>query len=299
MDLIKIGKYIAGKRKDLGMTQKQLAEKLGMSDKSVSKWERGICLPDVSVYSDLCQILGIGINELLACEVISQENIIQKSEENIIGVVADSKQKQKLLKLIICILLSVLLVAISVEVAMLFRSNKPQNFIAPVGRDSIEMKTAKMLSGSDDVFIYNYTAADEYTSLKIFMSEYRSGELVSKTEAELEYEDIASPENGTILIVSDFNNFSVNLVIADDNSSLSTEFPILNEVPEREYYARAASQLNSKTHILYNEEQSLLALIYDNDQMSVFNLNELTDGNTDSLAQNDYVYCFSFMLCKE
>ena len=44
MDLIKIGKYIAGKRKSLGMTQKQLAEKLGMSDKSVSKWERGVCL---------------------------------------------------------------------------------------------------------------------------------------------------------------------------------------------------------------------------------------------------------------
>ena len=50
MDLIKIGKYIAFKRKEQGLTQKQLAEKLNMSDKSVSKWERGICLPDVSVY---------------------------------------------------------------------------------------------------------------------------------------------------------------------------------------------------------------------------------------------------------
>ena len=57
MDLIKIGKYIAGKRKSLGMTQKQLAEKIGMSDKSVSKWERGICLPNVSVYLKLCEIL--------------------------------------------------------------------------------------------------------------------------------------------------------------------------------------------------------------------------------------------------
>ena len=47
MDTVKIGKYIAGKRKALGMTQAQVAEKLGMSDKSVSKWERGICLPDV------------------------------------------------------------------------------------------------------------------------------------------------------------------------------------------------------------------------------------------------------------
>ena len=86
MDLVKIGKYIAGKRKDLGMTQKQLAEKLGMSDKSVSKWERGVCLPDVSVYSELCQILGISINEFLAGEDIVRENIAKKSEENIIGL---------------------------------------------------------------------------------------------------------------------------------------------------------------------------------------------------------------------
>lgn len=53
MDIVKIGKYIAGKRKILGLTQKQLAEKLGMSDKSVSKWERGICMPDVSLYMQL------------------------------------------------------------------------------------------------------------------------------------------------------------------------------------------------------------------------------------------------------
>lgn len=72
MDLIKIGTYIAGKRKALGMTQKQLAEQLGMSDKSVSKWERGICLPDVALYAELCQILGISINEFL------QEKILQK-----------------------------------------------------------------------------------------------------------------------------------------------------------------------------------------------------------------------------
>ena len=56
-DTVKIGKYIAGKRNALGMTQAQVAEKLGMSDKSVSKWERGICLPDVSVYMALCEIL--------------------------------------------------------------------------------------------------------------------------------------------------------------------------------------------------------------------------------------------------
>lgn len=80
MDLVKIGKYIAGKRKALGMTQKQLAEKLNMSDKSVSKWERGICLPDVSVYMELCEILGISINEFLAGEDIDAENV-EKSQK--------------------------------------------------------------------------------------------------------------------------------------------------------------------------------------------------------------------------
>ena len=57
------------------MTQKQLAEKLGKSDKSVSKWERGICLPDVSVYLELCEILGISLNEFLAGEYIEVTNV--------------------------------------------------------------------------------------------------------------------------------------------------------------------------------------------------------------------------------
>ena len=78
MDIVKIGKYIARRRKILGLTQKQVAERLGMSDKSVSKWERGICMPDVSVYTQLCDILGISINEFIAGEDISEENIIKK-----------------------------------------------------------------------------------------------------------------------------------------------------------------------------------------------------------------------------
>lgn len=93
MDLIKIGKYIAFKRKEQGLTQKQLAEKLNMSDKSVSKWERGICLPDVSVYLELCKILDISINEFLADEDIIEENIEQKAEENILKITKDNKNK--------------------------------------------------------------------------------------------------------------------------------------------------------------------------------------------------------------
>ena len=81
MDLIKIGKYIAFKRKEQGLTQKQLAEKLNMSDKSVSKWERGICLPDVTVYLELCKILGISINEFLAGEDILKKQLNKKQKK--------------------------------------------------------------------------------------------------------------------------------------------------------------------------------------------------------------------------
>lgn len=299
MDLIKIGKYIAGKRKNLGMTQKQLAEKIGMSDKSVSKWERGVCLPDVSVYSELCQALGITINELFACEDISQENIVRKSEENIIGIAADNKKKQNRLKLVIFILLTVLVVAALVTVKIWFLPPKPQNFIAPIERDSVEMKNAEMLSGNDGIFIYKYTASEEHTSLKIFMSEYQSGKLVSKQESDLSYESSSYPENGTIIIAPDFDNFTVKLIIVNGGAKLSTEMPILKGVFEREYYGRSASQISCKTPIRYDEEQGFLALIYDNDKMSVFNIQEFTEGKSELLAENDYVYYFSFMFCKK
>ena len=95
MDQKKIGKYIAEKRKALGLTQVQLAEKLNMSNKSVSKWERGVCLPDVSLYSTLCEVLGISLNEFLAGEDLLEKEIIPKSEENIINIATDSKRSRR------------------------------------------------------------------------------------------------------------------------------------------------------------------------------------------------------------
>ena len=79
MDQKKIGNYIAEKRKALGLTQIDLAGRLGMSNKSVSKWERGICLPDVSFYEDLCDTLGISINEFLAGEDIAPQDMTRKT----------------------------------------------------------------------------------------------------------------------------------------------------------------------------------------------------------------------------
>ncbi len=87
MDQRKIGSFIAARRKGNGLTQSQLAEKLGMTDKAVSKWETGKSMPDLSLLNPLCDILQITLNELLSGEFISDENLKEKSNQILLEVV--------------------------------------------------------------------------------------------------------------------------------------------------------------------------------------------------------------------
>ena len=298
MDLIKIGKYIASKRKSLGMTQKQLAEKLGMSDKSVSKWERGVCLPDVSVYKELCSILGISLNEFLAGEDIAQENLIQKSETNIIEVIRDNIDKQKCLKVMKYILLVISIFALSVLGFAIYRLKKPQNYISPVAKDSIEMQTAELLAGPDGAFVYKFITTDEYKKLRVYIYQYESGKLSDQDKVEMGFEDISSPQSGEIVMVPDFNNYVIKLIISGDGNKLSTEFPVLENVEDKEYYGRAATEIKNVVDIKYNKQQPLIAFVYDNDEMNVPTLDDFINSQTDFLSKNDYVYYVAFEFCK-
>ena len=95
MNLLKIGKFIAEQRKKNGLTQMQLAEMLNITDRAVSKWERGKGLPDVSLMLDLCEIFGITVNELLSGEEISMENSNQKNEQLLLDMAKELEQKNK------------------------------------------------------------------------------------------------------------------------------------------------------------------------------------------------------------
>lgn len=95
MDQIKIGKFIAKERKSKGYTQRQLADILGISDKTVSKWERGNGFPDVSLLLPLCEKLDISVNELLTGERVSEENYRKKAEENIMNLVKEAQENRK------------------------------------------------------------------------------------------------------------------------------------------------------------------------------------------------------------
>ena len=298
MDLVKIGKYIASKRKSLGMTQKQLAEKLGMSDKSVSKWERGVCLPDVSVYKELCSILGISLNEFLSGEDIAQENIIQKSETNIIEVIRDNINKQKCLKVMKCILLVIAICAVSIIGFTIYRLRKPQNFITPLAEDSIEMQTAKLLAGPDGAFVYKFITTDEYKKLRLHIHRYESGRLSNQDKVEIGFEDIGSPKSGEIVMVPDFDNYVIKLIISGDGNKLSTEIPILENVEDREYYGRSATEIQNIVDIRYNKQQPLIAFLYDDETMSVPALDDLINSQTEFISNNDYVYYVAFEFCK-
>ena len=84
MDQVRIGRFIAEERKKKGWTQKQLAEKLEISDKTVSKWECGNGFPEVSLLLPLCDELGITVNDLLSGEVVSGEEYLKKAENNMV-----------------------------------------------------------------------------------------------------------------------------------------------------------------------------------------------------------------------
>ena len=95
MDQLKIGRFIAECRKDAGLTQKQLAEKLNITDRAVSKWETGKALPDSSIMLELCLILKITVNDLLSGEVITMDNYNKELENRLIEMVKQKEESDK------------------------------------------------------------------------------------------------------------------------------------------------------------------------------------------------------------
>lgn len=95
MDQIKIGKFISECRKKENLTQAQLAEKLNITDRAVSKWENGKAMPDSSIMLDLCSFLNISVNELLRGEEINMENNNKQNEELLLSLAKELEQKNK------------------------------------------------------------------------------------------------------------------------------------------------------------------------------------------------------------
>ena len=95
MDQIRIGKFIASQRKRKQMTQQQLADILGISNKTVSKWECGNGFPEISLVLPLCEELEISVNELLSGERLPDEDYKKKAEENMVDFIREKEENKK------------------------------------------------------------------------------------------------------------------------------------------------------------------------------------------------------------
>ena len=114
MDQIKIGKFIAECRKKNNLTQMQLAEKLNINDRAISKWENGKTMPDSSIMLDLCNELKISVNELLSGEMINMESKNEKQEQVLLDMAKQIEQKNKIIWTSMWVIMAVSIIALTI-----------------------------------------------------------------------------------------------------------------------------------------------------------------------------------------
>lgn len=151
MDQIKIGKFIAELRHEKGMKQSDMAEKLGVSNKSVSRWETGKNMPDVSLFIPLCDLLGISVNELIAGERI-EVNDVKKTNEIIVDTIDKSSKKINAAR-IICYI-AVLIVEIGLSIAICITATPSDAMAVPIGGVIVTLLTAIIIGLLDIKMIY-------------------------------------------------------------------------------------------------------------------------------------------------
>ena len=250
------------------------------------------------MYLELCEILGISLNEFLAGEDIEVTNVEKKSEDTLIQITKDSSYKQRYLKKIIAVLLiAVGVCVIAFGIIVCNKLRQPQNYIEAVDPDSVEMKTAELLSGIDGTMMFRYNSKDTIQTLYVYLSEYQSGKRIShKKVLELSYQNMKSAKNGLIVITPDFDNFTTKLIAADEYSKYMTETPILEGVANREYYGRSATSIENKSTIEYGTEQGLVALIYGEQGVSSLPIQDIRGEYIDT--DNEYMYYYSVEFIK-
>ena len=118
MDQIKIGRFITAMRKEKGLTQRQLADALSISDKTVSKWECGKGLPEIALMMPLCQMLHITVNDLLTGEKVSETDYQKKAEENMMNLMEENEENKKRMALsMVCGIITIIAVCALVVIA--------------------------------------------------------------------------------------------------------------------------------------------------------------------------------------
>lgn len=186
MDQEKIGKFIVKQRKIQKLTQEQLAEKLNVSKNAVSKWERGLNLPDVSIMKELCCVLDITLNELFAGEKIEREEYIKKTDESLVTAIkyTNDKAKRKINKVMIfgvtlTLIFVILFSMIIIDFGRMFK-NQPVlfstwgfDYVPPINLNDemLEIAIRNYIASKGDAENKQYENQKTFVSMKIYLIE--------------------------------------------------------------------------------------------------------------------------------
>lgn len=292
MDTVKIGKYIAQKRKNLGLTQREIAEQLGMSDKSVSKWERGVCLPDVSVYMELCRIIGISLNEFIAGEDIEQVELQEKSEQNILDVTKDGNYKKRRLKAIIAVLVCICVAVTSLSGYLLWkRFHVETNYIEPFDENSAEMRILKLVDAGPFV-LYKFSTDKNISQATVMITCYEKGEKKYKHDV-MTYgfksdnvSDRANTVDSVLKVSSENDSNEKNDWISVTVDEGKATFELMEDDVELTGYMCAWADEKEHVDIVKEEEIEFLRISYGMDHVEA-----IMPGA--SIGNNEYMYSLS------
>lgn len=292
MDTVKIGKYIAQKRKNLGLTQRDIAEQLGMSDKSVSKWERGVCLPDVSVYMELCRIIGISLNEFIAGEDIEQVELQEKSEQNILDVTKDGNYKKRRLKAIIAVLVCICVAVTSLSGYLLWkRFHVETNYIEPFDENSAEMRILKLVDAGPFV-LYKFSTDKNISQATVMITCYEKGEKKYKHDV-MTYgfksdnvSDRANTVDSVLKVSSENESNEKNDWISVTVDEGKATFELMEDDVELTGYMCAWADEKEHVDIVKGEEIEFLRISYGMDHVEA-----IMPGA--SIRNNEYMYSLS------
>lgn len=191
MEQEKIGKFILQLRKEKGMTQKQLAEKLGVTDRAISKWENGRGMPELSLMKALCDELGISVNELLSGEKIEKEDYQEKLEENILNTIEYTSKNVERKNCVVQFIFGVLIILV-VGIGLLFvidmsrmQRNEPVLFSTwgycytpPINIDdkAIDMAVKKYIVEMGDTAPMHHDGEKTFACIRTFLLEEKEAE---------------------------------------------------------------------------------------------------------------------------
>ena len=206
MDQEKIGKFIADRRKKKKLTQEELASILNVNSRSISRWENGKCMPDISLYNSICEVLEISVNELLSGEKIDNEKYQEKFEENMINVLSGVELKNKNLRKVNLVVLFISVFIISFILFNYFCSHvylkhdyDKSLFSVSLNNDALELSTPSMGESK-------YAYLEYQDECLVFVTYYENIESIIKNHknfSDFTGYDLSEEKSGRQLYLSD------------------------------------------------------------------------------------------------